>query len=159
MLRRTLMAMGLAAAMVMPQVAAAQTPSAPTEERAPVGKATVEVMVVHATSDEYVDPRLEKIMKNLKSTRFTGFKLLQSEATRLSVGGDSTVNIAGNRRLKVTLVEKSTSTAKVRIRMLNKDGDKVLDTTVSIPDGKYIMIAGPPYKEGKLVIPVGVTLR
>ena len=158
MLRRTLMAVGLAAAMVLPQTALAQSRTAPTAQRAPVGKANVEVMVVHATDGDYVDPRLEKIMKNLKSTRFTGFKLLQSESSRLSIGGDNSVSIAGNRRLKLTLVEKNASTAKVRIRMF-KEGNKVLDTTVNIPNGKYIMIAGPKHKDGKLVIPVGVNLR
>lgn len=158
MLRRTLTMIGLAAALAVPQAALAQsrTPAQPTAQRAPAGKATVEVMVVHATDDTYVDPALRDVMQNLKSTRFTGFKLLSRDATRLSTGGDSTVNMPGNRRLKVTLVEKLPNAAKVRIRMF-KEGDKVLDTTVSIPNGKFMMIAGPNYKGGKLVIPVGVT--
>ena len=37
-----------------------------------------------------------------------------------------------------------------------KEGNKVLDTTVNIPKGRYFMIAGPRYQGGKLIIPVGV---
>lgn len=159
MLRRTLLAVGFATALVVPQAALAQSRgTAPVEAaRAPVGKANVEVMVVHATDGDHVDPRLQKVMQNLKSTRFTGFDLISDDELKLSVGGDGTVTMPGNRRLKVTLVEKAATSAKVRIRMF-KEGEKVLDTTVTIPDGKYIMIAGPRHKEGKLVIPVGVTL-
>lgn len=158
-MRRTLAALGLMAMLAVPQVALAQTRTAPDVEvaNAPTAKATIEVMVVHATNEEYVDPRLQKVMRNLKSTRYTGFKLLSDDTARLSVGGDTTVSMVGNRRLKVTLVEKIDGSAKVRIRMF-KDDEKVLDTTMSIPDGKYVMIAGPNHKEGKLVIPVGVTL-
>ena len=157
MLRRTLAVLGLVTMLAVPQVALAQTRTAPVEAQAPASKATIEVMVVHATDDDYVDPRLDKVMRNLKSTPFTGFKLLSNDSARLSEGGDTQVNMVGNRRLKVTLVDKTASAAKVRIRMF-KEGDKVLDTTMNIPNGKYVMIAGPKHKGGKLVIPVGVSL-
>lgn len=142
--------LGLAA----PAVAVAQSREAPIEAQA-AARADVEVMVVHATNDGVVDPRLEKILRPLQSTRFTGFKLLTVEEARLVPGTDTTLTIVGDRRLKVELIELLDTTAKVRIRMF-KEGEKVLDTTMTIPQGKYVMLAGPNYKDGKLVIPIGV---
>lgn len=157
MMRRTLAVLGLMTMLAVPQVSLAQSRTAPVEAQAPTSKATVEVMVVHATNSNQVDPRLDKVMRNLKSTPYTGFELLSSDSARLSEGGETTVNMVGNRRLKVSLVEATASSAKVRIRVI-KDGDKILDTTMNIPNGKYVMIAGPKHKDGKLVIPVGVSL-
>lgn len=137
-----------------PTAAFAQTREAPVEALA-AARADVEVMVVHATNDGQVDPRLEKILRPLQSTRFTGFKLLTVEETKLTPGTDTMFTIVGDRRLKVELIELLDTTAKVRIRMF-KEGEKVLDTTMTIPQGKYVMLAGPNHKDGKLVIPIGV---
>lgn len=152
MLRHVVLAMLLG--LGTPAIAIAQTREAPIEALV-AARADVEIMVVHATNDGEVDPRLEKILRPLQSTRFTGFKLLTVEETKLVPGTDTTLTIVGDRRLKVELIELLDTTAKVRIRMF-KEGEKVLDTTMTIPQGKYVMLAGPNYKEGKLVIPIGV---
>lgn len=158
-MRQTLAAVALTTLLAVPQFALAQsrTPAPHQATRAPTAKATVEIMVVHATNSSYVDPKLQKVMRNLKSTRYTGFKLLSEDTAKLAAGGDASVSMVGNRRLKVTLVDRTATAAKVRIRLF-KESNKVLDTTMTIPNGKYVMIAGPNHKDGKLVIPVGVSL-
>ena len=156
--RRCVAMFGLATALAAPVVPAlAQSrPAAPPAEAAPAsGKVDVEVMVIHANNDAYVDPKLDPVMQNLRHTRYTGFKLLSTENAKLSPGGDTTISLVGGRRLKIQLVSRDQQQAKVRIRMF-KEGDKVLDTTVSIPRGRYFMIAGPKYKDGALILPVGV---
>ena len=157
-LRNWMTVFGLATALAAPVAPAmAQSRTAPSAaQKAPAaGKVDLEVMVVHATNDKYVDPKLNPVMQNLRHTKYTGFKLLSTENARLATGGDTSISLVGNRRLKVQLVSRTAQQAKVRIRMF-KEGNKVLDTTVSIPRGRYFMIAGPKYKDGALILPVGV---
>ena len=143
--------LGLAA----PSTALAQNRDAPTQ-RAPVsGKVSIEVLVVHATDTGSVDPKLKDVRANLSHTNFKGFKLLKTETARLSAGGNTSLTLVGNLRMKVTVLSRNQSQAKVRIVLL-KEGDRILDTTVTIPKGKYIMIGGPRYKGGKVILPVGV---
>lgn len=151
------LAVAVPVVLAAPGDAMAQSKPAPTVERpaAPQGKVDVEIMVVHATETGTVDARLKNVQQNLSHMNFKGFKLLDSESARLSPGGETTLNIVGNRRLRVTVLSRDARQAKVRIRMI-KEGNKVLDTTVNIPKGRYFMIAGPRYQGGKLIIPVGV---
>ena len=156
-LRKTVWIACLGLAMSLPGTAVAQSrPGTVQQTKAPAsGKVSIDLMVVYANYDDYVDPKLKEVMQNLRHTRFTGFTLLSEESERLAPGSDTSFTVAGGRKLKVSLVSKDQRQAKVRIRMF-KDGNKVLDTTVSIPRGRYFMIAGPKYKAGNLILPVGV---
>jgi len=152
----TALALAGSLAMATPTNALAQSRPAPAQKApAAQGKVDVEVMVIHATETGTVDPKLRDVQSNLSHMNFEGFKLLDTQSAKLAAGGDTVVNLVGNRRLRVTVLSKDARQAKVRIRMI-KEGNKVLDTTVSIPKGRYFMIAGPRYKGGKLIIPVGV---
>jgi len=144
---------------VVPDVAMAQArrpaPGQPTKAPVP-NRVGVEVMVVHATQKETkVDPRLKDIMRQLRFTNFKGFKLLQEQDSVLTDGNDTTVSVAGGRKLKVRLLSHNASQAKVQIRMF-KEGNKVLDTTVSIKRGMAFLIAGPNFQGGKLILPITV---
>ena len=130
---------------------------APTQQNAPAaGKVDVEVMVIEASMDKYVDPKLKNVMQNLRFTKYTGFKLVSTENARLAPGSDATINLVGGRRLRVTVLSKDAKQAKLRIQMI-KDGKKITDTTVSIPRDRYFMISGPKVKDGVLILPVGVS--
>jgi len=135
-LRRTVWIACLGLAMSLPGAAMAQSrPGTVQQTKAPAsGKVSIDLMVVYANYDDYVDPKLKEVMQNLRHTRFTGFTLLSEESERLAPGADTSFVVAGGRKLKVSLVSKDQRQAKVRIRMF-KDGNKVLDTTVSIPRG------------------------
>ena len=144
-----------AVAVVAPDVADAQSrrpvPTQPTKRPVP-NRVNVEVMVVHATSTEArVDPRLKEIQKLPQFTRFKGFKLLTQQPAQLADGADTTVNVAGNRKLKVHLLSHNATEAKLRIRML-KEGNKILDTTVSVKRNRAFLIAGPKYQGGNLIL-------
>lgn len=123
---------------------------------AAAGKVTLNVRVVHATNSGKVDPQLQDVMKQLKFTRYTGFKLLNTNRAQLAVGGETMFQIAGGRRLKVQLVDRTPEFARVRIRML-KGNERVLDTTVKIYPNRSFIIAGPSFQGGKLVLPVAVS--
>jgi hypothetical protein len=150
--------LGASVGLATPDVAMAQSREAPAQSApapAAAGKVTVEVMVVHATEAGAVDPKLKDVVANLKHTNFKGFKLLDTQTSRLAPGGDTTISLVGNRRMRITVLSRDQRQAKLRIRMF-KEGNKVLDTTVTIPKGRYFMIAGPKHKGGKLILPVGI---
>lgn len=149
-------------ALAVPTDASAQTrraPAAQTAQSRPaaVGKVEVEVLVVHATDNGQVDPQLVNLMQNFKRAGYTGFDLMSTEKASLATGKETVISLPGERRLRVTVLERTATQAKVRLRIM-KDGNKILDTTVSIPDGRYFMIAGPKYKGGALILPVRVKL-
>jgi len=130
-------------------------PTAPAKAPVP-NRVGVEVMVVHATQKEAtVDPRLKGVMRQLRFTNFKGFKLLQEHDAVLTDGGDTSLAVAGGRKLRVRLLSHNGSQAKVQIRMM-KDGNKILDTTVTIKRGMAFLIGGPNYQGGKLILPITV---
>lgn len=149
------------ALMLAPSDAHAQArPRTPTQVQpathAPVaGKVSIKVQVIHANNSGHVDPQLKSVEDHLKFTRFSGFELLQTHDAKLSTNQDQTFQVAGGRRLKVKVVGQDSRAAKIRVQMTN-DAGKVMDTTVSINRNRAFMLAGPDFKDGKLVLPITV---
>lgn len=140
------------------QTPAGGTRAVPTKstERPVVGRAQVELQVVHATNNStHVDPKLRSLVNNFRFTRLSGFELLSSHPASLAVGQETTVTVAGGRRVKLELLDRNDTEAKVRVRMLDDKG-VMLDTTVSIHRNRSFIIAGPNHKDGKLILPVTV---
>ncbi len=151
--------MAFAMGAALPDTAFAQerraAPGAPAKAPVP-NRIAVEVMVVHATQNaKAVDPKLKDVMRQLRFTNFKGFELLQEHDATLTDGGDTSVSVEGGRKLRVRLLSHNGSQAKVQIRMM-KDGNKILDTTVSIRRGMTFLIGGPNYRGGKLILPITV---
>lgn len=129
---------------------------APAQEAAPVaGKVDIGVMVVHATNaHNRVDPKLEPVMQHLRFLNFKGFTLLSEKNASVSDGQEHTFTIAGNRQVRVTLLEHDAKQAKIRVQMFDPNGSKKLDTTVSVFRNKSFMVAGPKHDDGVLVLPL-----
>ncbi len=121
-----------------------------------VGKVDVEVMIVHATNSGRVDPKLEALKRQLNFTKYSGFELISAHPAALAAGQESSVNIVGGRKLKVTMLERNADSAKVRIR-LSKSSDVLLDTTVRIHRNRVFTVAGPKHDGGVLIFPVSVS--
>ncbi len=120
----------------------------------PAARVTVGVQVVHATdSEEGIDPRLDALASSFRYFKYKGYRLLSSESRPLAVGGSATFEIAGERELTVTVVERDDERARVRVEIV-KGENRLLDTTVSINrDGTFI-VAGPKYRDGILMLPL-----
>jgi hypothetical protein len=120
------------------------------------GEVNVKVQVVHATkAHSKVDPRLGKVAKHYKRLGYTGFKLLSSEQLSLSLKGKKSVAIAGGRRMIVSVLSKDAKRARLRVQIQGKRG-KIVDTTVSVKRNGMMIVAGPRYKKGILVLPIWV---
>lgn len=115
----------------------------------------VEIQVVHANNSGKVDPQLAGVVENLSFLRYSGFKLLDTHPAKLGPGQETTFNIAGGRKLKVTLVSRDARAAKIRV-LMSSDKGVLMDTTVSIHRNRAFIIAGPSYEDGKLVLPLTV---
>ena len=123
--------------------------------KAPVGKLSAEVMVIHANNSGRVDPDLRAVMQNLRFTKFSGFSLLNKVPSQLGVGQEASVSITGGRKLKVSLIERDEKQAKVRVRLFSGER-KVLDTTVSIHRNRSFMLMGPKHNDGVLILALSV---
>ena len=121
----------------------------------PAASTTVEVLVVHATPDGPVDSRLGGLVDNLRSSRFNGFELLSHDKERLGDGEVAVVSLAGDSKLEVSVVGRARAATTIRVQILS-GRQATWDSTMSIPNGKYVLFAGPDHGDGKLMIPVGV---
>jgi hypothetical protein len=155
-----LLALGSSSAFAQQRPVGPAVPPTPTMmEPAPLpasGKVDVELLVVHATHNGQVDAKLEGLVENLKFTRYTGFSVLETYDARVAPGQDASFTIVGGRKVQITLIDRDSRNAKVRVLMFNQTG-KVMDTTVSIHRNRAFIIAGPDHDGGKLVLPVTVS--
>lgn len=133
---------------------ATPAPAAP----AAAGPVSVQVMCVRGTkSNDRVDPELKPMLKQLAFIDYTGFDLLSDSTVSLAVGADSTFAIEGGRKVKVELLDRDDMVARLRVRMFNSEGEKALDTTVSVHRNRSFMVAGPRVGDDVLIMPITVT--
>ncbi len=146
----------LVVAVALPGMAFAQGRPPDPPITAPVaGPVSVDVMCVKATkTNDRVDPELKPLIKQLSFTSYTGFDLISHNADTLAVGEEATFAIEGGRRLKVQLIDRDETAARLRLRLFGADGTKVLDTTVAVHRNRTFMVAGPKVGEDVLIIPV-----
>lgn len=162
-----LFALLIFAGMLLPSTALAQPKRPPTPAAAPakpaaapagqdvaIDKVQVQLMVVQAREAEpSVDPRLKSIEKHLSVLRYNNFTVLQTDRTSLQVGKSASFAVVDGRKVNVTLLGADEARARVRVEMF-KDGNKLLDTTVAINRGGTMMVAGPRYGDGILILPL-----
>ena len=169
---RSLIMLFLSAVFMMPASALAHGPmgrspvgpkfSAPTaplhNRNAPrANQVDVRMMVVYATeTHSNVDSRLVSLTRYLSHMRFTGYELLETKSTGLGPNGSETFSIQGGRQMTVTLLSKDENRVRMRVQITAGRGSKLLDTTMSVNRNGTVIVAGPRYQEGILVLPLTV---
>ena len=119
-------------------------------------KVTVEVLLVHAEKgDPYVDPKLTKMLGDLKALPYDRFDLVDEHSATLTDGAQDSVEVEGGRRMVVHLVSHDEKVAQVRVELMAGE-IKLLDTTVSIHRNRMFYLAVSSEGTGRTVIPVGV---
>ena len=114
----------------------------------------VRVWTVHATNKTSgIGDGLERIEKHLKNLNYSGFSLLSKDGAAVSVKGSKKFSVAGEKAVKVTVLERNEKRARVRVQVTSPKG-KLLDTTVSIRRNGFFMVAGPKHNKGVLVLPI-----
>ncbi|MCB9765306.1 MAG: hypothetical protein H6739_36365 [Alphaproteobacteria bacterium] len=127
---------------------------APAKSAPVADKVDIQLMVVHAKEGaEYVDPRLKNIERHLAILRYNNFTVLDTNRSAVAVGKDASFSVEGGRKVTVTVLSVDDQRARVRVEMY-KQSNKLIDTTVSINRGSTMMVAGPRYEEGMLILPI-----
>ena len=116
----------------------------------------VQLMVVHANNrHERVDRRLQALLPHLRHLDYTGYDVLQTQSETLSDGDEAQYTVAGEREVKVQLIDHDGDNARTRIQVFN-GGRKVLETTVSVRRNRSFIVMGPSYEGGVLILPITV---
>jgi len=134
-------------------------PSAPLHNRnAPqANQVDVRMMVVYATeAHSNVDTRLVSLTRYLSHMRFTGYELLDTKSTELGANGSDSFSIQGGRQMTVTLLSNDENRVRMRVQITAGRGGKLLDTTMSVNRNGTVIVAGPRYQDGILVLPLTV---
>jgi hypothetical protein len=117
----------------------------------------LEMMVVHGTTtNNAVDPQLRHLMKYFRNYKFTGFKLIDSQSSKLFDKTAKTFTIEGNRKVTISLISHTPKSAKLKVVILEGKAKKILDTTININRNGTFIVAGPKYKGGVLFLPIQV---
>ncbi len=152
-MKRLVLGLGiLAASAAWVEPVLAQQPQA---QEAPAGKSNITIRVVHATQSGRVDPALKAVEAQLKFTRFTGFAQLSSNTAQVATGAETAVPVPGGRRLRVELLSRTPTQARARVRLFEA-GEPLADSTQVVPRGKTILIGGPKFDGGVLLLLVTV---
>lgn len=148
----------LSLGLLAPAASQAQVPSAPTapSDSQPVrAKVDMQVRVVYATaSHSNVDSRLASLTRYLSHLRFTGYELLDTQKAQVALGGKATFSVEGGRKVTVTLLGRDEKRARVRVQVSDSKDKQLLDTTMSVNRDGTVIVAGPKYKDGILVLPL-----
>ncbi len=147
-------ASGTAQAQARPVASRAQ-PTVELAQAAVKAKVDLELRVVYATSaHKKVDSRLSSLTRYLSHLRFTGYELLDTQKSQIALGGKSTYTIEGGRKVTVSLLGRDEARARVRVQVSGAGDKQLLDTTMSVNRNATVIVAGPKYKEGILVLPI-----
>jgi hypothetical protein len=131
------------------------SPKEPQSQRIPAGKVQLDVLVIHATnSHSSVDQRVSKYLKYLKHLAYTGYSPLNDYSLMLSLNRVERFDLAGGRKVVVELLQRDERRARLRIQIIAPKGGKLLDTTMSVSRNASVIVAGPRYKDGILVLPL-----
>lgn len=133
--------------------AQAVTPAAPVPTHA-----TIELTCVKAsTNGTGIDPEIASLAPHLKwLPQYTRFRFIDRHDAELTVNQDSSFDIEGGRRAKVSLLGLDRDNAKMRIQMFKRDGTPLIDTTITVKRNRTFYIAGPQLDDGVLILPVSV---
>ena len=124
--------------------------SATAESGSPV---TVDVGVVLASHDgSTVDPQLSSIQDKLRSmVNYSSYRMLDRQKRPLEVGQTGEFPLPGNRSLRVT--PSPSRGEKVRLAVqITEGGKNLIATTLGLSRGGMVLVGGPSYQKGVLIL-------
>ena len=119
----------------------------------PAPPVTVDVGIVLASQEgATVDPALSSIQGKLRSMfNYTSYRMLERKQRSLHVGELWEYDLPGNRTMRVT--PSPSRGTKVRLAVEIREGGKnLLATTLGLSRGGMVLVGGPPYRKGVLIL-------
>lgn len=114
---------------------------------------TVDVGVVLASNEgNVIDPSLAALRNKLQSMfNYTSYRLLERKRHTYPVGETANFQLPGGRRMRVTPVPADAKKVRLDVR-ITEDGRNVLTTTLVLSRGGMVLVGGPPYQSGVLIL-------
>lgn len=112
------------------------------------------VQVIHASNaGNAVDPALAKIRAQLGSMKYSSYTLLETRPFSTALGAKHAMPLPGGRTLD--LYPYGVSGGSLELLVTITDGSKrLLDTTFRLSNNGTILVGGPAYGEGVLLVAI-----
>ena len=121
---------------------------------AATAKVTVQLTVVHATNNgNTIDPKLNALKRQLEMYKYTNFEVLSQKQAQLSANTAKKFSVEGGKDVSITLLSTENNRARCRI-VINSSKGKLVDTTVSIQQGRTLIVGGTRHDGGVLLLPI-----
>jgi hypothetical protein len=118
----------------------------------------IEVRVILASnSDEGFDPRLLDLKKDLLSLNYMSFQLLDNLGLAVDRGTTGKIRIPGGRSMELTPTDFEKGKINMNVKILEK-GASLLTTRIRIENHGTVILGGPPFQQGFLVLAVTANL-
>jgi hypothetical protein len=82
---------------------------------------------------------------------YTAYKMLDRQKRTIAVGGTGEIPLPGNRILKATPASLEGGKIKLNIQILEGGKDK-LTTSLGLNKGGMVLVGGPAYQNGVLIL-------
>ena len=119
-------------------------------EAAP-NRLSVQVILARKT-DGPVDPKLQKLAQQLKKLKFKSFQLKDHAQFNLEIGASGRMQLPGGQWMNVSAkgLAKKGKMLRTDISVENAE----FRTTVLISKGATVVVKGPPFKGGTLILAI-----
>ena len=135
-----------------PGMALAESMSVDSRAEAP--KVSVEVVVVRASREGRVDPRLQAMKKEMASRGFGGFSLAGAERRAIDEGSRARFELSGSYTAEVRLLRRTPSNATLRVSV-HKQGVLQHKADVTMPRNEgFITVVSAEGRRPALVVAI-----
>ncbi|MBI5379642.1 MAG: hypothetical protein HZA23_05745 [Nitrospirae bacterium] len=119
-----------------------------------VSGAAVEVRVIYGTHAERgLDPQLQSLQGELRPLNYSAYRLLDRRSFRLPFGRSWEVSLPDDRVL--IIVPRNAERGMINLRvMVAGRGGTVVNTTLRLASGGTVIVGGPAYRQGVLILAV-----
>jgi hypothetical protein len=117
------------------------------------GTVTVDIGVVVASNQgNSIDPSLTTLRTKLQSMfNYSSYKVLDRKRRTLAVGETGDFDLPGGRSMRVTPVPASEMKVRLAVQIL-EGGRNLLTTTLGLSRGGMVLVGGPPYQSGVMIL-------
>jgi hypothetical protein len=119
----------------------------------PHGQVAIDVGVVVASHDgPTMDPELSSIRNQLQSMfNYSSYRMIDRLKRTLSVDETGEFGLPGGRSMRVTPVPAKGNKVRLAVQILEGERN-LLSTTLGLSRGGMVIVGGPPYRKGVLIL-------
>jgi hypothetical protein len=114
---------------------------------------SIGVDVAHASHEGVsIDPALSKLKSKLQSMfNYSSYKMLDRQKRTIGVGETGEIPLPGNRILKATPASLDGNKIKLDVQIV-EGGKNKLTTSLGLNKGGMVLVGGPAYQNGVLIL-------